>query len=103
LFPNQAIINRAINKAIEVTRAESDVSTGITKLSGSRPRLKVKIETPKDNKTIITTEITFATHMIKRKLTTFEKRNTLLIAKEIKAKRVKIRKEGNQAAKMFFA
>jgi hypothetical protein len=37
--------SKAISNAIEVTLAEKELSMGMTKLSGSRPFLNVRIET----------------------------------------------------------
>jgi hypothetical protein len=37
-------MSRATNNAREVTLSAKELSTGITKLSGSKPFLKVKIE-----------------------------------------------------------
>jgi len=44
LLRGHIISSKATNKAREVTLSAKELSTGITKLSGSKPRLKVKIE-----------------------------------------------------------
>jgi hypothetical protein len=44
ILPDYTISSKDTNKAIEVTLSAKELSTGITKLSGSKPLLKVKIE-----------------------------------------------------------
>ena len=44
VFHGHAIRIKDMNKAIEVTLSAKELSTGMTKLSGSSPLLKVKIE-----------------------------------------------------------
>jgi hypothetical protein len=97
------INSKANSKAVEVTIVAREVSTGITKLSGSRPLLNVKMETPKDKSVIKTTAIMFESQIIKIKLTAIDIENTWLITREIKAKTVKIIREDPQALKMFLA
>ena len=95
------IKSKANSKAIEVTMVAKEVSTGITKLSGSRPLLNVNIETPKDKSTINMTAITFESQIIKIKSIALGSENTWLTAIEIRAKTVKIISEDPQALKMF--
>jgi hypothetical protein len=97
------INSKANSKAMEVTMAAKEASTGSTKLSRSKPLLKVNMEIPKDKSEMTTTAITFENHTIKIKSITLVNEKTWLTAIEIRAKTVKIISEDPQALKMFLA
>ena len=98
------MINSKVNsKAIEVNMLAKEISTGLTKLSRSKPLLNVNMEIPKDKTTMSKTAITLESQIIKIKSIMLGSENTWLTAIEIRAKTVKIISEEPQALKMFLA
>ena len=79
----------------------NEVSSGITKLSGFKPLLNVKIAIPKDKSTIPVTPIMLDTQIIIIKLSTLDSGNTRLIARDMRAKTVDIKSEAVHALVMF--
>ena len=75
---------------------------GITKLSGSKPRLNVNIEIEYDKSTIAATAMTLAISRIVNRFRIRDKENTLFIARDRMAKITNTAREADQALKMFF-
>ena len=103
LFQGYTINSKAKNKAREVTLSAKELSTGITKLSGSRPLLKVKIEIEYVKMTIAATARMLATSTIKISVEKEENENVLCINRDKTARIINIKIEADQALKMVFA
>ena len=88
---------------LTVITVAKEVSSGITKFSGFNPLRKVRIAIPKDTRTIPTTAITLDTTIIAITSTKVATEETRFIAKEPKAKMMKIEKDASQALVMFLA
>ena len=74
----------------------------MTKLSGFKPLLNVIIDILKDRIAMPMTAITFDNQIIPRKLRTLGKEKTLLAAKDMKAKIIKMTKEAAHALPTLF-
>ena len=80
-----------------------ELSMGMTKLSGSRPLLKVNIAIPKETSTIAATARTLAINNKEIRPTKEDKENRPFTDKANTAKTLNITIEAAQALKMFFA
>ena len=97
------IKSKATSNATDVMLAAKELSIGITKLPGSRPLWKVRIETEKDSRTIIMTAMTFAISKIETRLEKADAENRPCSDSPKTAKTTDIAIEATQALKMFFA
>jgi len=80
-----------------------ELSMGITKLSGSRPLLKVNIAIAKETSTITVTAIMLAINNKEARPIKVDKENSPFTDKANTAKTINIIMEAVQALKMFFA
>lgn len=76
---------------------------GITKLSGSKPRLKVSIEIEYDKSTIAATAMTLAINKIEMRPRKEDNEKTPFMARDRTAKITNTIREADQALKMFLA
>jgi hypothetical protein len=95
--------SKATSNARDVALSAKELSMGITKLSGSRPFLNVRIETPKAKKIIAATAITLARSRTGMRLKKAENEKMPCIERARIAKTTNIMIEAAQALKMFLA
>lgn len=92
-----------MSNAIDIKLSAKELSIGITKLSGSKPFLKVSIETPYDKRIIADTARTFAIKSTDRRPAKVAIVRVPFIAGERNARIKNITTEAVQALRMVFA
>ena len=95
--------SNATNRATVVRASAKELPTGITKLSGSKPLLKVNNEIPKDKSVMETKAIMLETKSINNRLEIPCRENTPFIAKDNNPRTANRARDAVQALKMFLA
>ena len=95
--------SKVTSKAAEVIKVANEVSSGMTKFSGFKPLLNVSIAMPYETMTMPMTAIMLDTQTMAITLITLDNEDTRLIAKELRAKMMKIKSDANHAVVMFLA
>jgi hypothetical protein len=90
IFTNYFTNIKATSNAMEVMLSAKELSMGMTKLSGSKPFWKVKIEMAKDTTIIAATAMTFTISKIETRFKKADNVNMPFMPKDKNAKRTNI-------------